>query len=109
MSTIGSQQVLDQLRDMKSQMQYFSKKAKSEDSANDQSASFIDHLKSGVKQVNDVQKTADQLAIELASGKSDNIQETMLAAAKAELSFNLLVQVRNKVLEAYQEVMRMQV
>jgi flagellar hook-basal body complex protein FliE len=46
---------------------------------------------------------------ELASGKTGNIHETMLAATQAELSFNLMVQVRNKALEAYNEIMRMPV
>ena len=46
---------------------------------------------------------------DLATGKKQNIHETMLAAAQAELNFNLMVQVRNKALEAYQEVMRMPV
>jgi flagellar hook-basal body complex protein FliE len=47
--------------------------------------------------------------MDLAAGKSTNIHETMLAVSKAELGFNMLVQLRNKALEAYQEVMRMQV
>ena len=41
--------------------------------------------------------------------KTENIHETMLALSHADLSFKLMVQVRNKALEAYQEVMRMQV
>jgi flagellar hook-basal body complex protein FliE len=46
---------------------------------------------------------------ELATGKSNNIHETMIAAEKADLSLRLMVQVRNKIIEAYQEVMKMQV
>ena len=71
--------------------------------------SFLDHLKEGIIDVNKSQKQADQKASDLASGKSDNIHETMLAASQAELGFNLMVQIRNKALEAYQEVMRMPV
>ena len=70
-------------------------------------ASFSDMLKDTIKEVNQTQKTADKLSTEVASGKSDNIQETMLAMTQAELSFNLMVPVRNKALEAYQEIMRM--
>lgn len=71
--------------------------------------SFSDYMTANIKEVNEAQKAADTMAVELASGKKRDIHETMLALTQAELSFNLMVQVRNKVLEAYQEVMRMQV
>lgn len=70
---------------------------------------FIDHLSESLNNVNSLQKNADSMATNLASGKTENIHETMLAVTKAELSFNLMVQVRNKALEAYQEIMRMPV
>ena len=71
--------------------------------------SFMDHLESSVKSVNEEQKFADKAATDLATGKSQNIHETMLAVTQAELTFNMMVQVRNKALEAYQEIMRMPV
>ena len=71
--------------------------------------SFLDHLESGIKGVNANQKMADKAATDLATGKSQNIHETMLASSQAEITFNLMVQVRNKALQAYQEVMRMPV
>lgn len=71
--------------------------------------SFLDHLKEGVKEVNTINKDADAKAMDLATGREENIHETMLRMTQADLSFNLMVQVRNKVLEAYQEVMRMPV
>lgn len=71
--------------------------------------SFMDHLRGGIDEVNAKQKTADTMAVQLASGKTENIHETMLAATQAELSFNLMVQLRNKALEAYTEIMRMPV
>lgn len=72
-------------------------------------SSFQDHLLNSLNEVNSLQKVADQSASNLSTGKSETIHETMLALTQAELSFNLLVQVRNKALEAYQEVMRMPV
>ena len=69
--------------------------------------SFIDHLKESIQEVNSLQKTADTKATDLSSGKQENIHETMLAVSQAELGFQLMVQIRNKALEAYQEVMRM--
>ncbi len=71
--------------------------------------SFSDFINESLDEVNAEQKTSDQMTTDLATGKSENIHETMLAMSKAELSFNLMVQVRNKALEAYQEVMRMPV
>ena len=73
------------------------------------SLSFFDQLKAGVAEVDQAQKSADKMATEVASGKSGNLHETMLAISTAELQFNLMVQIRNRALEAYQEVMRMQV
>ena len=46
---------------------------------------------------------------ELVAGKTKNIHSTMLALEKADMSLKLMMQVRNKVLEAYREVMKMQV
>ena len=71
--------------------------------------SFMDHLVSSLKDVNNLENNADLMAQDVATGKSENLHETMLAITQAELSFNLMVQVRNKALEAYQEIMRMPV
>ena len=70
---------------------------------------FFNYVKDEIEKTNTQQKGADKLASELASGKKQNIHETMLAISHAELSLNLMVQVRNKALEAYQEIMRMPV
>lgn len=72
-------------------------------------ASFGDHLMDSIKALNKIQVSADQLGADVASGKSTNIQEAMISLSHAQLNFNLMVQVRNKALEAYQEMMRMQV
>ncbi len=70
---------------------------------------FLDMLEKGIKEVNTASQEAEKSSMDLASGKNSNIHETMLSVTKAELSFNMMVQMRNKVIEAYQEVMRMQV
>lgn len=75
----------------------------------EKSTNFIDVLKDSINNVNNSQKAADSKSIELSSGKNDNLHETMLSISEAELAFKLMVQVRNKALEAYQEVMRMPV
>lgn len=71
--------------------------------------SFADSLKQAVHTVDSLQKDADIKMQELATGKSQNIHETMIAAEKADIALKLMVQVRNKIIDAYQEIMRMQV
>lgn len=71
--------------------------------------SFSELLADQVMDVNNLQKEANTAIEKLVSGKSSNIHETMLAVEKAEIAFKTMNQVRNKVIEAYKEVMRMQV
>ena len=72
-------------------------------------ASFADTLSESLNKVNDLQKEADKAIEDFATGKTRNIHETMIAVNKADLAFRLTMQVRNKIVEAYQEVMRTQV
>jgi len=72
-------------------------------------ASFKDTLTESLGKVNDLQKEADKAIEEFATGKTRNIHETMIAVNKADIAFRLTMQVRNKIVEAYQEVMRTQV
>ena len=74
-----------------------------------QEKSFGEMLKSHLVEVNHLQTSADAAAQKLASGQEKDIHNTMIAMEKAGVSLQLTMQVRNKVLEAYQEIMRMQV
>jgi flagellar hook-basal body complex protein FliE len=62
-----------------------------------------------IGQVDSKLNVADRELQALATGQTQNLHQTMIALEEAKLSFQLLVQVRNRVLEAYQDVMRMQV
>jgi flagellar hook-basal body complex protein FliE len=62
-----------------------------------------------VNKVNDLQLKADNEIQKLATGEAKNLHEVMLAVEKSGISFQFLTQVRNKAIEAYQEIMRMQV
>ena len=73
------------------------------------SGGFTEMLKKGLEDVNSSLAQSEGMSQDLASGKSSNLHETMLAATKAELGFHLMVQLRNKAIESYQEVMRMQI
>ena len=61
-----------------------------------------------VSKLSALESDADRLAQGLAAGEPVDIHEVMLALEKANLGFQLALQVRNKVIEAYQEVMRLQ-
>lgn len=69
---------------------------------------FGEVLNQAVTAVNTQMGQADALAQGLASGQHANIHETMIAAEQAGISFRLMTRVQQKVLEAYQEIMRMQ-
>ena len=69
---------------------------------------FADTLKALTKQVDAQLQEADRKAQEFAVGKQQNLHEVMIASEKAGLSFRFLLQIRNKLMEAYQEIIRMQ-
>lgn len=72
----------------------------------DNAGKFLGEL---VNKVNDLQVNADMEIQKFSSGESKGLHEVMLAMEKSGVAFQFLTQVRNKALEAYQEVMRMQV
>lgn len=55
------------------------------------------------------QAHAEASVANLAAGRADNVHNVMLAMAKADLSFHLVLEIRNRLSDAYQEIMRMQV
>ncbi len=69
---------------------------------------FSDIFKKSLAEVNAAQNQSDKLTGQLVTGEVQNVHEVMIASQKANLSLQMTVQVRNKVVEAYQEVMRMQ-
>lgn len=71
--------------------------------------SFASLLQEAVTQTNRLQHEADALVEQVARGQSGDLATTMIAIEKAHISFQLMLQVRNKVVEAYQDIMRMQV
>lgn len=71
--------------------------------------SFADMLSSQIEKVNSQQIQSDKMTAALAAGKAPDLHTVMITAEKASLSLQLAVQVRNKAVEAYQEIMRMQI
>jgi len=71
--------------------------------------SFGTVLKGMISDINSLQTEADQAIAKVQLGNTGSIHEAMIALEKADISFRAMMQVRNKILEAYQEIMRMQV
>lgn len=70
---------------------------------------FGEFLKDALNNVNSLQNESKQASLNLAAGKIQDIAEVTIASEKAAVALQLTMQVRNKVVDAYQEVMRMQV
>jgi len=70
---------------------------------------FASLLESAVNQVESSRQNASQSIQQLISGEKEELHNTVLATQKAELQFEMFLQVRNKVVSAYQEIMKMQV
>lgn len=82
---------------------------KSENSNNQSNAGFGNYLMDALKGVNKLELEADALTKKLAAGEKVDIHEVMIATEKANVALQMTIQVRNKAVEAYNEIMRMQV
>jgi len=71
--------------------------------------SFKDVLMENIKQVNDLQQDATKAIEDLNTGKRNDVESVFLATQKADMAFKMLVQLRNKVQSAYEEVKQLRV
>ena len=78
-------------------------------SAQNSGVSFSDYLNNALSEVNKLQNESEELNEAFAAGKIDNLHQVSIAAEKADIAFQLTVQIREKILTAYQEIMRMPV
>ena len=69
---------------------------------------FAQHLKSAINEVNDLQKDSEQAIADLATGQVKDLHQAALAIGKAETSMKLMLEIRNKALNAYKEIGRTQ-
>lgn len=72
-------------------------------------SSFMKTLKESIERLREVEKEAETEIERLAKMESKDIHNTMIAIEKADLTFQLMMQIRNKIISAYEEIMRMQV
>lgn len=68
---------------------------------------FDDVLKGFLKDVNHMQNFADQSIQKMVAGEVKDVHQVMLAAGEAKVAFNLMLEIRNKTMEAYNELLRM--
>lgn len=107
MSNMDINLVLAQMRAMSSAAQSSGVEAKADEVGK---LDFGAVMKSSIDQVNETQAQAKELATAFESGDTSvELPEVMVALQKANISFQAITQVRNKLLNAYQEVMNMQV
>ena len=120
MSDLAIQQVLAQMRQMKTEatngiangaIEHGNAMPGAEASGDAaQAPSFADVLQQSIGQVNELQQASSEIHKSFARGVEDvNLTEVMVAGQKSRIAFEAMVQVRNRLLEAYQEIQRMQI
>ncbi|GKU82468.1 flagellar hook-basal body complex protein FliE [Niallia sp. NCCP-28] len=77
--------------------------------ASDSSKSFSTFLKDSLNKVNQAQNESDSLTTKLAKGENVDLSQVMIASQKASITMQATIEIRNKAVEAYQEMMRMTV
>lgn len=70
---------------------------------------FKSFLLESIEKLNAYETKAQEMGFKLATGEVDNIHEVMIASQKAEIALQFSIEVKNKVMDAYKEIMRMQV
>jgi flagellar hook-basal body complex protein FliE len=70
---------------------------------------FSDYLSSTIDQAVNAEHSSDAAVEKLSAGKAQNMHQVMLAVEEADISLRMLVQIRNKALQAYDDIMRMQI
>lgn len=71
--------------------------------------SFGQMLSRAISSVNQTMKTSEQGIQDFVAGKTENVHEVMIDMQRAQLSFQLMAEMRNKAIETYQEISRMQI
>ncbi len=71
--------------------------------------SFANQLQQAINEVDGLQSNRDEMVDSMVSGEVSEVHDVMIAAKESQMAFELLLEIRNKLLESYQEIMRMQV
>lgn len=76
--------------------------------ASERQSGFIEYLDEALGKVDELQKEASSNAMQMALGDQNYLHNTMISFEKANLALQLTIEIRNKIVEAYQEIMRIQ-
>ncbi|HEC73074.1 MAG TPA: flagellar hook-basal body complex protein FliE [Methylophaga aminisulfidivorans] len=107
---IDPNQLLTQMRALQSQAAPATQPLPMQDGTNSDRVNFSNIMKNAVDGVNDLQKTSGSMKTAFEMGDPNvNLADVMIASQKASVAFEATLQVRNKLVEAYQEVMRMSI
>lgn len=71
--------------------------------------SFADLLGGAIQGVDGAMKESDQLTADFVAGETENVHDVMIAMQRSQVSFQMMVEIRNKILDAYNEISRMQI
>lgn len=96
------------MNDFKKVQETFKEKSAAVPQTTPKEKSFADTFKDSLTNVNEMQSTKSQMIQSFASGETQNVHELMITLQKAGLAINMTSAVRNKVLEAYKELSRLQ-
>ena len=72
-------------------------------------ANFMTQLQNAIQDVEALQTKREDMVEDMVTGKTTEVHDVMIAAKESQMAFELLMEVRNKLLESYQEIMRMSV
>ncbi len=81
---------------------------KSDGAQNTEALNFKQFMSDAIDQVSNAEKVSSQMDLMMATGDIENIHDAMIAAQKAEITLNFAIQINNKVIDAYKELMRIQ-
>ncbi|SHG92460.1 flagellar hook-basal body complex protein FliE [Tepidibacter thalassicus] len=79
------------------------------DIQNEKNISFKDFLKENIYLVSDMEKKANDMNLKFMIGEVDNIHDVMIASQKADIAIQAFIQIKNKIMDAYKEIMRIQI
>lgn len=83
--------------------------AKEAESPNYSKIPFADYLNQALNETNNLLVGSEKISSEFAAGITDNIHAVQIAAEKADTALQFTLQIRNKIMDAYSEIMRMQI
>ena len=92
-----------------SSAELLAKKSSQKNSASESGQDFASLLKAGVDDVNKLQKTSEKAMSDIATGQVKDLHQAAIAIDKAEISMKLMLEVRNKAVSAYKEILRTQI